>query len=95
MNRHIVIGFKKGSSYKRDLGDVIDVVENLKVAKKLAADVTQGKDAKYVSCTIHNCKIPRARIGCKSVKAVVTTIKDVKDAEAKAEKVKEPKTKKK
>ncbi len=90
MNRHIVIGFKKGSNYKRDLGDVAGISENLKEAKKLAAKVTQGKDAKFVSCTIHNCKIPRAKIGGKSIKAVVTTIADVKAAEAK-----EPKTKKK
>lgn len=91
MNRHIVIGFKKGSSFKRDLGDVAGISDNLKAAKALAVKVTQGKDAKFVSCTIHNCKIPRAKIGAKSVKAVVRTIADVKAAEAKEPK----KTKKK
>jgi len=89
MNRHIVIGYKKGQSYKRDLGDFAGVAENLRAAKKIAADATQGKSAKFVYCTIHNCKQPRSKVGVNSTKATVVTIADAKKAEAeKAKKAK-------
>lgn len=96
MNRHVIIAFKKDSSYKRDLGEVVGISENLKAAKKLALEATQGKTAKYSYCTIHNCKQPRSKVGNKAVKSRVTTIKDVKKTEAaEAAKAKEPKAKKK
>ena len=96
MNRHIIVGFKKGSSQKRDLGEVAGISENLKAAKKLALEATQGKTAKFSYCTIYNCKQPRSKVGKNSVKPVVKTIADVKKTEAvEAAKAKEPKAKKK
>jgi len=95
MNRHTVIGFKKGESYKRDLGEAAGISDNLKAAKELARKAIQDEDSKFEYCTIHNCKKPQAKVGGNSIATVVVMGKDVMAKEAKAKKAKEPKTKKK
>jgi ABC-type histidine transport system ATPase subunit len=90
MNRHIIIGFKKGASFKTDLGDVIGIAGSRKEAKVKALKAMNVKDSKVVYCTIYNGKVPVAKVGCGAVKPVAVTIADakVKEAKAKADKKK-------
>ena len=85
MNRHIIIGFEKGASYKRDLGDVIGIAGSRKEAKAKALKAMGVKGSKVVYCTVHNGKIPVAKVGGKSEKPVVVTIASAK-AKAQAKK---------
>ncbi len=86
MNRHIVIGFKKGASYKSDLGEFVDITDNLKKAKELARKAMKAKDSKLVYCTIHNGKKPCAKVGGDSIKPVCVTVADMVKTEAAAKK---------
>jgi hypothetical protein len=82
MNRHIIIGFKKGASFKSDLGEVVDIAGNLKEAKALASKAMKAKDSKIAYCTIHNGK-PVAKVGGQSLKPVKVTVADAMAKEAK------------
>ena len=88
MNRHIIIGFKKGASFKSDLGDVVDVAGNLKEAKAKASKALKAKDSKFEYCTIHNGKKPCAKVGGQSIKPVKVTVADMMAKEAKEAKAK-------
>jgi len=95
MNRHIIIGFKKGASFKSDLGDVIGIAENLKEAKAQAAKAIKAKDSKVEYCTIVNGKKPCAKVGNRSnVKSSVKVVGiEVMKAEQTKAKVAEAKKK--
>lgn len=57
MNRHIIIGFKKGASFKSDLGDLLGVAQS-KIEAQQDAKKHIKKDYEY--CMIISAKKPVA-----------------------------------
>ncbi|MCM8526666.1 MAG: hypothetical protein NE327_09135 [Lentisphaeraceae bacterium] len=65
MNRHIIIGFKKGSSFKTDMGELVGLAPSLPEAAKEAKKVT-GEKGDYAYCMIINAKIANKIVGDRS-----------------------------
>lgn len=60
MNRHIILGFKKGSSFKNEAGELVGLASSLPEAIELANKNTGAKKFAY-------CGIVQAKMLCKII----------------------------